>query len=74
MKDRALQIAVTKQRGEPLMYGKGMETNLSLNWIVLLHLTSRSAPHEENWKELSVNCLSGLKISCRSRQEVQFPK
>ena len=45
------------------MYGKGMETTLSLNWIVLLHLTLRSAPHEQNWKELLVNCKSGLNLA-----------
>ena len=41
-----------------------METTLSLNWIVLLmHLTSRSATHEQNWNDLLVNCNSGLNLA-----------
>ena len=54
------------------MYGKGMETTLSLNWIVLLHLTSSSAPHEQNWIELSVNWESGLNLAAEVGKRCDF--
>lgn len=56
----ALIAAVTGQRGDPGILGRGMLTSLSRNRIVLLHLMVRRMPQGRNLKSAVVNCLVGL--------------
>ena len=57
---KTLVMAVVGQSMEPGMEGRGILTTLSRNWIVLLHQTETSMPHEKIWKSALISCLEGL--------------
>ena len=54
--EKACNIAWTGHDRESGIYERGMETTLSRNWIVLLHLTLITTPQEWKWKISWIAC------------------